>query len=82
MSPEPVPSNADKPLPSVPPGSMPTTGWRAVPTGVWALGFVSMLMDISSEMIHALLPLYMVAVLGTSALSLSLIHISEPTRPY
>jgi len=80
MSPEPVPSNADKPLPSVPPGSMPTTGWRAVPTGVWALGFVSMLMDISSEMIHALLPLYMVAVLGTSALSVGIIEgIAEAT---
>ena len=28
-----------------------------VPRTVWALGFVSLLMDISSEMIHALLPL-------------------------
>ncbi len=27
--------------------------------GVWALGFVSMLMDTSSEMIHALLPVYL-----------------------
>ena len=44
--------------------------WRTMPGGIWALGFVSMLMDISSEMIHALLPLYMVTVLG-----LSLIHI-------
>lgn len=28
-----------------------------MPRSIWALGFVSMLMDISSEMIHALLPL-------------------------
>ena len=48
--------------------------WKAVPGGVWALGFVSMLMDISSEMIHALLPIYMVTVLGTSALSVGFIE--------
>ncbi|ARU04259.1 MFS transporter [Comamonas serinivorans] len=41
---------------------------------VWALGFVSMLMDISSEMIHALLPIYMVAVLGTSVLAVGVIE--------
>lgn len=53
---------------------------RAVPAGVWALGFVSMLMDISSEMIHALLPVYMVAVLGTSALAVGIIEgIAEAT---
>lgn len=47
---------------------------------VWALGFVSMLMDISSEMIHALLPIYMVAVLGTSVLAVGLIEgIAEAT---
>ncbi|KQP17700.1 MFS transporter [Pseudorhodoferax sp. Leaf267] len=52
----------------------------AIPGGVWALGFVSMLMDISSEMIHALLPLYMVTVLGTSVLAVGLIEgIAEAT---
>lgn len=35
-----------------------------LPTGIWVLGFVSLLMDISSEMIHALLPLFMVGTLG------------------
>ena len=45
-----------------------------------ALGFVSMLMDISSEMIHALLPVYMVTILGTSALTVGLIEgIAEAT---
>lgn len=45
-----------------------------IPRGVWVLGFVSMLMDISSEMIHSLLPLFMVTVLGTSALTVGLIE--------
>lgn len=54
--------------------------WRAIPTGVWALGFVSLLMDISSEMIHALLPIYMVTVLGTSALTVGIVEgIAEAT---
>jgi MFS family permease len=39
---------------------------RALPRGVWALGFVSLLMDVSSEMIHALLPVFLVSVLGAS----------------
>ncbi len=51
-----------------------------IPTGVWVLGFVSMLMDISSEMIHALLPIYMVSVLGTSTLAVGLIEgVAEAT---
>jgi len=33
---------------------------RHIPSGIWVLGFVSLLMDISSEMIHSLLPLFMV----------------------
>ena len=38
----------------------------SLPSGIWVLGFVSLLMDISSEMIHALLPLFMVGSLGMS----------------
>src|SRR5262245_49273405 len=54
--------------------------WREIPRGVWALGFVSLLMDISSEMIHALLPLYLVTVLGTSMLAVGVIEgIAEAT---
>ncbi len=53
---------------------------RGIPTGIWALGVVSMLMDISSEMIHAFLPVYMVTVLGTSAMSVGIIEgIAEST---
>jgi MFS family permease len=51
-----------------------------LPRGIWALGFVSMLMDVSSEMIHALLPIYLVTVLGTSALTVGVIEgIAEAT---
>lgn len=53
---------------------------KQIPAGVWVLGFVSMLMDISSEMIHALLPIYMVTVLGTSTLAVGIIEgIAEAT---
>mgnify|MGYP003342225653 CR=1 FL=1 len=45
-----------------------------IPTGVWVLGFVSMLMDISSEMIHSLLPLFMVTVLGTGAIAVGIVE--------
>jgi len=44
-----------------------------IPTGVWVLGFVSMLMDISSEMIHSLLPLFMVGLIEGLAESTALI---------
>jgi MFS family permease len=48
--------------------------WREIPGGVWTLGVVSMLMDVSSEMIHALLPLYLVTVLGASTLTVGVIE--------
>lgn len=47
---------------------------RQIPKGIWVLGFVSMLMDISSEMIHSLLPLFMVTTLGTSVLAVGIIE--------
>ena len=51
-----------------------------LPPGIWALGFVSMFMDISSEMIHALLPVYLVTVLGASMLAVGVIEgIAEAT---
>jgi MFS family permease len=45
-----------------------------IPAGVWALGFVSLLMDFSSEMIHGLLPLYLVSALGTPMLAVGAIE--------
>jgi MFS family permease len=46
----------------------------AIPRGVWALGFVSLFMDISSEMIHALLPVFLVTVLGASVTAVGLLE--------
>ncbi|HSC24104.1 MAG TPA: MFS transporter [Casimicrobiaceae bacterium] len=46
----------------------------SIPRGVWVLGFVSLLMDSSSELIHALLPLYMVDALGASVLFVGIIE--------
>ena len=54
--------------------------WREIPGSVWALGLVSLFMDSSSELIHALLPLYLVSVLGASTLEVGVIEgIAEAT---
>ncbi len=51
-----------------------------IPRGVWVLGFVSLLMDISSEMIHSLLPLFLVGTLGISVFAVGLIEgVAEAT---
>ncbi len=51
-----------------------------LPRGVIALGLVSLFMDLSSEMIHGLLPMFLVTVLGAGALSVGLIEgIAEAT---
>ena len=47
---------------------------RRLPKTIWALGFVSLFMDISSEIIHSLLPLFMVSVLGASLTMVGLIE--------
>ena len=49
-------------------------GLHAVPPAVWALGFVSLFMDISSEMIHGLLPRFLTSVLGASTEMVGLIE--------
>jgi len=45
-----------------------------IPGSIWALGLVSMLMDISSEMIHSLLPMFLVGTLGASVFAVGLIE--------
>ena len=50
------------------------TGRLRLPPQVWALGFVSLLTDVSSELVHALLPLLLVGTLGVSMLMLGLIE--------
>ena len=54
--------------------------WRRIPIGIWAIGLTSLFMDISSEMIHALLPLYLVGAMGASTALVGLIEgIAEAT---
>ncbi len=51
-----------------------------MPAGVWALGFTSLLMDLSSELVHSLLPIYMVTVLGASMITIGIVEgIAEAT---
>lgn len=51
-----------------------------IPREIWVLGLVSMLMDISSEMIHSLLPVFMVSVLGASVFAVGVFEgIAEAT---
>ncbi len=45
-----------------------------MPAAIWALGLVSLLMDISSELIHSLLPVFLVTALGASAFSVGLME--------
>lgn len=59
----------------------PLAGIRAVPRTVIALGLVSLFMDTSSEIIHSLLPVFLVSLLGASALSVGIIEgIAEATN--
>lgn len=52
----------------------------ALPRAIWVLGFVSLLMDVSSELIHSLLPLFLVGSLGVSVLVVGLIEgVAEAT---
>jgi len=58
----------------------PTVAPVRLSTAVWALGLTSLFMDISSEMIHSLLPVVLVVGLGTSAAYLGIIEgVAEAT---
>src|SRR3990167_8216390 len=51
-----------------------------IPRGVWMLGFVSLFMDVSSEMIHSLLPVFMVSGLGASMIFVGIVEgVAEAT---
>ena len=51
-----------------------------LPRNVWVLGFVSLLMDLSSEIYHALLPAFITIVLGLPATALGAIDgVAEAT---
>ena len=52
----------------------------ALPTTVWAVGLVSLFMDVSSEIVHSLLPLFLTTTLGASVAFVGLIDgIAEST---
>lgn len=56
------------------------TSSRTIPRTVWALGFVSLFMDLSSELVHSLLPVFLVGTLGVSMLTVGLIEgVAEAT---
>jgi MFS family permease len=53
---------------------------RRIPAAIWVLGFVSLLMDVSSEMIHSLLPLFLAGTLGIGVLTIGIIEgVAEST---
>lgn len=55
---------------------------RQIPRSVWVLGCVSLLMDVSSEIIHSLLPMFLMVGLGASATAIGVIEgIAEATAP-
>ena len=60
--------------------TLPPASSAKIPKGIWVLGFVSMFMDISSEIIHSLLPVFMVSTLGASMFVVGIIEgVAEAT---
>jgi MFS family permease len=57
--------------------------WRNLPTDIWALGVGSLFMDVSSELIHSILPVFMVSTLGASVATVGLVEgIAEATASF
>jgi sugar phosphate permease len=53
---------------------------KSIPKSIWALGFVSLFMDASSELVHSLLPVFMVTTLGASMVSVGMVEgVAEAT---
>ena len=58
----------------------PRAAWRRLPGGIWALGFASLFMDASSELIHSVLPIFMIGALGASMTTVGLLEgVAEAT---
>lgn len=52
----------------------------SIPRSIWMLGFVSLFMDVSSELIHSLLPVFMVSSLGASVFAVGVVEgVAEST---
>src|SRR4249920_2442456 len=70
----------DAQLPGSSPDAKPAPPLARLPRNVWILGLASLFMDMSSEMIHGLLPVFLVGTLGVSAFALGLIEgVAEAT---
>lgn len=53
---------------------------RTLPPSIWALGFGAMFMDISSELVHSLLPIFLTSVLGASMVTIGFLEgVAEAT---
>jgi MFS family permease len=62
------------------PSNSPPRAWRSLPTSIWALGFGSLFMDTSSELIFSLLPIFLVSTLGASMVTVGIIEgVAEAT---
>lgn len=48
--------------------------FEGIPRTIWTLGFVSLLMDVSSETVHGLLPVFLISVLHASYTNLGIIE--------
>ncbi|MCU0722485.1 MAG: MFS transporter, partial [Planctomycetes bacterium] len=59
---------------STPGRPRPRVALSTLPAGVWVLGFGSLFMDVSSEIVHSLLPVYMTAVLSASVLTVGFVE--------
>ncbi|MFH0794986.1 MAG: MFS transporter [bacterium] len=63
-----------------PPSPVESKSLRVLPGSIWALGFGSMFMDMSSELIHSLLPIFMASVLGASMVTIGFVEgVAEAT---
>lgn len=63
------------PQPNKPEPQATTKGvYLALPKSIWVLGMGSMFMDISSELVHSLLPIFMATVLGASMVTIGVIE--------
>lgn len=60
--------------------SVPAAAYRILPAGIWVLGLGSMFMDISSEIVHSLLPVFMATSLGASMITIGILEgVAEAT---
>lgn len=71
----------DSPLaPAMRPRRTASQTFRALPPSIWALGLAAMFMDMSSELVHSLLPVFLASVLGASMVTIGILEgIAEAT---